>query len=81
MVRAKFWVSNIESVWEGKATVVHLNAVYSGSEENDQFFEATPAGHIQMTIKNDVAAQMFEQGQEYYVDFTPVAVTEVPSAD
>lgn len=81
MVRAKFWVSNIESVWEGKATRVLLNAVYSGSEENDKFFEATPAGQIEMTIKNEVAAQLFEQGKEYYVDFTPVAVAETPSAD
>lgn len=72
MVRAKFWVSVIESVWEGKATRVNLIAVYSGSPENDKFFEATPAGSIEMTIKNEVAAQLFEQGKEYYVDFTPV---------
>lgn len=71
MVRAKFWVSNIEV--SEHSTKVTLNAVYSGSPENDKFFEATPSGQLEMYIKNDVAAQQFHMSQEFYVDFTPVS--------
>ena len=44
-----------------------FSAVASESEENKHFFEFTPSGSIQLrSYKEDV----FEVGQEYYVDFT-----------
>lgn len=50
---------------------INLMPVYSGSEENKSFFASTPGGQIQLNILNPDAAAVFEQGKEYYVDFTP----------
>ena len=41
-------------------------------KENRIFGLATPAGQIAMLIRNRAAADYFEVGQAYYVDFTPV---------
>lgn len=66
MVRAKF-VVNYKSE-DGKHIV--LSPVYSGSEENKQFFEATPGGNIQLYVVNKDASDQFIVGHEYYIDFT-----------
>jgi hypothetical protein len=49
---------------------VYLNPVYSGSEENKQFFAATPGGNLSLNVLNQSALDQFEQGKEYYLDFT-----------
>ncbi len=51
---------------------VKLEAVYDPDpeSENGKFFSATPAGTIDLQILNKDAADQFEQGKEYYVDFT-----------
>jgi hypothetical protein len=49
---------------------VGLSPVYTGSEENKKFFEATPGGEIRLWIGNTEAAKQFEVGKQYYVDFT-----------
>lgn len=69
MVRAKFYVESINP-YNDEATTVLLRAVTSGSEENKTFWKWTPAGTIQMTISNPAAIAQFEEGQEYYIDFT-----------
>jgi hypothetical protein len=66
MVRGKFYVSALDV--DGKT--VTLNPVIDGSEENKQFFEATPSGEIRMGVMNQAALDEFEAGAEYYVDFT-----------
>ncbi len=66
MVRAKFVVGYTP---EG-STDVHLSPVYSGSQENEQFFKATPGGSISLCVLNEDARKYFEQGKEYYIDFT-----------
>ena len=43
--------------------------VYSGSEENKRFFEATPGGDIVLFTVNPEASKVFETGKEYYIDF------------
>ena len=69
MVRAKFRVHNVtRNSW---GTDVAMSPVYSGSDENKQFWDATPCGEIRMTIKNEAAAKHFEPNKEYYIDFTP----------
>ena len=68
-VRCKF----VCSFKEGQS--VHFNPVYSGSEENQKFFQATPGGQIAFYTVNRSALDQFEQGKEYYVDFTPAPVT------
>jgi hypothetical protein len=74
MVRAKFTCAkNVEGQ-------IHLHPVYSGSKENEQFFQATPGGHIQLMVASPPAAAQFIVGKSYYVDFTeadaPPAATE-----
>jgi hypothetical protein len=52
---------------------VRLNPVYAGqnaSEEDKAFWDATPNGSIELTITNPAAAETFELGETYYVDFS-----------
>lgn len=45
--------------------------VYEGSEENKQFWDATPAGSIEMNITNvNAVPKDLKYGDEFYVDFT-----------
>ncbi|MCE5226833.1 MAG: hypothetical protein LLG05_13380 [Porphyromonadaceae bacterium] len=48
-----------------------MSPVYSGSEENKQFFSATPSGDITFNTVNRDAADQIEQGKEYYIDIIP----------
>ena len=64
MVRAKFKVTMIE---DGN---VSLEVVIDGSEENEKFFDLTPSGQINIGTVNTAALAQFEEGAEYYVDFT-----------
>ena len=64
MVRAKFVYSFKNENFIG------LNAVYTGSEENEKFFKYTPGGQIFLNVVNNEAADQFELGKEYYIDFT-----------
>lgn len=69
-VRCKFkCVSKTEI--EGNGTSVTLEPVSSGSEENEKFFKYTPSGDINLGILNPAAAEQFEPGKQYYVEFSP----------
>jgi len=46
---------------------VKLSPVTGVSEENKQFFEATPTGKIEFETINEAALAEFEPGGEYYV--------------
>lgn len=70
MVRAKFVVSYKSQPNDNGEGHVTLSPVYSGSEENKQFFAATPGGSIQLNVINPSAFAVFEHGKEFYVDFT-----------
>lgn len=67
VVRAKFSCGHIA---DGR---VVMSPVYSGSEENEQFFRATPCGLIDLQVVNPTALAAFQPGKEYYVDFTPAS--------
>ena len=67
MVRAKFVCSLVDK----STKCVYLYPVYTGSEENKQFFAATPGGQITLNVVNEAAMGQFEQGKEYYIDFSP----------
>ena len=71
-VRAKFYVSNLKNPEGATAAEVQLHAVCRGVE-NAMWAQATPAGSIQMHVKNDPAFEQFEQGAEYEVTFRKVA--------
>lgn len=52
------------------ATVV-LHPVTGGSVENKAFWEATPAGKLELSVVNFSAVEGLEVGKEYYIDITP----------
>ena len=54
-----------------KDSYVSFSPVYSGSEENESFFKATPGGEIRLHVVNQPAFDAFQEGKEYYIDFTP----------
>lgn len=55
-----------------KQPTVHLGAVYAPDDaksENGTFWQATPSGSISLTINNPAGAEIFEVGDDFYVDF------------
>lgn len=50
-------------------TKVTLTPVVAGSVENKDFWQYTPSGNLEMTIKNEAAEKYFEVGEEYYLTF------------
>lgn len=48
---------------------IRMIPVYSDSEENKTFSDATPSGLIQLCITNKNAWGFFVSGKEYFVDF------------
>lgn len=76
VTRAKFKVESIttRAHWQrdkGHIGQVRLVPVGGDSEENKRFYEATPAGAIELGTINQEALAQFEIGREFYVDFTP----------
>jgi hypothetical protein len=58
---------------EDGAAYLYFTPVYTGSEENKRFFKYTPGGQISFTVANKEVVEKFEQGKEYYVDFSPAS--------
>ena len=50
---------------------LYFSVVYSGSKENEKFFKYTPGGQVMFNVVKKEAADKFEIGKEYYVDFKP----------
>lgn len=73
-VRAKFKVQAIERTQsynsDKEIQTIKMLPVTSGSEENKTFYAFTPSGEIKLGTINVDAANKFELGKEYYVDFT-----------
>lgn len=72
IIRAKFICNYIEENMggNGEFKTLHFNAVYDG-EENKSFTESTPGGNLSMQItKTAKASEFFEQGENYYLDFS-----------
>lgn len=72
MVRAKFNCTEIIDNSEQNGSKIVLYPVTYGSEENEQFFNLTPYGKIEIGTVNLNAVKEFEAGKDYYVDFTKV---------
>lgn len=68
MVRAKFRCTSAQHNEYGQ--VVYAFYAAHGSEENKAWAKATPGGNLSITIDNP-AAQVFEPGKHYFLDFTP----------
>ncbi len=71
IIKAKFKCDGIREEEAYKYRTIYLPPVTSGSEENKSFAKYTPSGQIQMNISEDTLAyDFFEQGKEYYIDFS-----------
>ena len=73
MVRCKFTCQSVtkRKGWRD-GDEFHFDAEFSavtgGSEENNEFWAATPSGTLKVsTVKADV----FEPGKDYYLDISP----------
>jgi hypothetical protein len=70
MVRAKFKLSSIKQ-YEYGGKQFEFSAVYDdGIEENKRYAKATPSGSLLITVDNPPAAEFFEIGKSYYLDFS-----------
>ena len=66
-VRCKFSCVNVETA--NNQSMIKLQAVTTGSEENDSFFKYTPWGNLEFGwIDEQKASQMFTVGKEYFID-------------
>jgi hypothetical protein len=74
MVRAKIKIDYIVKDRHQTTQIVASPVIRDGEEENDKFFNTTPAGRIELTVRDTEtsAAAFFEVGKEYYIDFAPV---------
>lgn len=84
IVRAKFSVTSITQVpnWDKNKHpifTIKLAPVMGDSPENKMFYEATPAGAIELQTVNYNAGSQFIAGAEYYIDFVPVTPQIVAS--
>jgi hypothetical protein len=68
-VRAKMTCESKTPYGEGFA--VTLRAVTADTDENKTWAKYTPSGSVTMQIDNPSAADAFEAGKTYFVDFTP----------
>jgi hypothetical protein len=69
MIRAKFGCESVTDQYGNEQ--VTLRAVYGNGEANKEWSAATPNGMVMLTISNPAAKGKFEQGKEYFLDFTP----------
>lgn len=79
-VRAKFLCTSIVDDLEGGSKSITLHAVTTGSEENKEFFKWTPSGQLTLGCVNPEANALFEEGREYYIDFSKAEIEAVQSA-
>ena len=72
MVRAKFVCQEIRHMYYNPASrTVVLRPQYDQTiEEDRRFAKATPSGEMTMYIDNPPAAEFFELGKTYYLDFS-----------
>lgn len=71
MMRAKLKVQEVTD--NGYSDMVKFTTQYSNNPEDNSFAKATPTGSCQLQIDNPALRGKLKPGQEYYVDFTPVA--------
>lgn len=74
-VRAKFKCQSKIIHGEGESQFAALNfqAVYGDGKENKEWSKYTPSGNLTMSVTNPAAFGWFEEGKEYYLDFTEAA--------
>lgn len=70
-VTAKFICTWVQSDLGQESKSVSFSPVIGGSDENKSFSKYTPSGSLWLNISDETEAfNFFEQGEEYYLDFT-----------
>ncbi|QLE54840.1 hypothetical protein [Nostoc sp. TCL26-01] len=72
IMKAKFQVSSTTRFTGFSGVKVELYPVVNTSDENKEFWKATPDGKLEMTITNPNAVDFFEVDKEYYLEFSEV---------
>ena len=81
MVRAKFTCASVIPQGNGDKSV-NLYAVYSHEGENASFSTSTPSGNLSLWINGSTpAVESFQQGKDYYLDFTECIADQPPDPD
>jgi hypothetical protein len=70
-VRAKFVVAGINQQSKTSKQITLSAVTTDDTPENQRFHKYTPSGTITMQVDNPPAADAFEFGKAFYVDFTP----------
>lgn len=67
--RCKFRCNEVtkRSFKDGFEYTAKFSAVYSGSEDNKEFFKYTPSGSLDIGVYKE---DLFQPGKEYYIDIT-----------
>lgn len=68
---AKLTVSVAESNGYGGENIV-MDAVYTGTPEDNSFAQATPSAQFKMTLNNSTLLEKIKQGQKFKVLFEQV---------
>ena len=74
MIRCEFVCSQKRAGYDAGTHDLAFGPVYSGSEENKEFFRLTPSGLLTFSTVNESAASQVEVGKEYYIDISPAEV-------
>lgn len=76
-MRAKMQIQSVAKKIGGWSEVVELAAVYGGSanDEDNSFAKTTPSGTVRLEIANKELHGVYQPGDTFYVDFTPVPKT------
>lgn len=70
-VRGKFKVTEItRSAWNPNAAQIKMEAVYTGTPEDNTYSEATPSATLTMMVTNADAVEKLPLGKSFYIDFT-----------
>lgn len=80
MMRAKMQVASVTKFGDPVTQInltfaaVAKNSGYpaDGSDEDNTYSKYTPSAELQMTIQNPALLDKFQEGQKFYVNFTPV---------
>ncbi|TDE53745.1 hypothetical protein [Flavobacterium sp. GT3P67] len=70
-VRAKFVCNGVQDNPQYENKSISFTPVINGSDENKSFSKYTPSGSVHLNISYETeAVNFFEEGKEYYLDFT-----------
>lgn len=73
-MRAKMQIQSVKRNLGGWSETLEMSAVYGGTtnDEDNSFAKTTPSGSIHLEIANKDLHRVYEPGDTFYVDFTPI---------